>query len=173
MNTIRMISLIVAGMLLPFGASHAATDKNCDRHSELAADAQDLSGLSFRRMNLIERQFVAAHLAATDFSYARVERAQLTDAFLAGSKFFGTKARTASFRRACLNGSDFRKADLRQADFSGASLVGANFSGARLENVVWANTVCPDATKSDENGGTCEGHLNLQESPEVVAYLKR
>jgi uncharacterized protein YjbI with pentapeptide repeats len=50
------------------------------------------------------------------------------------------------------------------ANFTGVRFVdgylaGANLTGAVLTNVTWANTLCPDATNSDDNGGTCVGHL--------------
>jgi uncharacterized protein YjbI with pentapeptide repeats len=50
-------------------------------------------------------------------------------------------------------------ADLSGADLSGADLSGADLSGASLFGVIWSNTTCPDSTNSDDNGGTCEGHL--------------
>jgi len=79
-------------------------------------------------------------------------------------------------------------ADLRFADFTGGSIVGvpiygadfegANFTNANLDGsrgipnvipadgnggidapTVFSNTICPDGTNSDANGGTCIGHF--------------
>lgn len=34
-----------------------------------------------------------------------------------------------------------------------------NFSQSNFTGAIWSNTICPDDTNSDNNGGTCEGHL--------------
>lgn len=40
------------------------------------------------------------------------------------------------------------------ADLGGAD--GLDLAG--ITGVTWSNTLCPDYTNSDDNGGTCEGH---------------
>jgi hypothetical protein len=71
---------------------------------------------------------------------------------------------TADLRDARLAGAFLRDADLRGAkldgaDLTGADLTGADLTGASLVKVVWSRTTCPDATVSDANGRTCQGHL--------------
>ncbi len=56
-------------------------------------------------------------------------------------------------------GIDWHGCDLNLANLSGAILGGANLSGAELGAVIWNNTICPDGTNGDDNGGTCVGHL--------------
>jgi uncharacterized protein YjbI with pentapeptide repeats len=41
-------------------------------------------------------------------------------------------------------------ADLTEADLNGATMTGAN-----VTSVTWSNTVCPDGTNSNNDGGTC------------------
>ena len=53
-----------------------------------------------------------------------------------------------------LTGANLNGDDLTNADLSGAVTTGAN-----VNQVTWSNTVCPDGTNSDADGGTCKGHL--------------
>jgi hypothetical protein len=47
-------------------------------------------------------------------------------------------------------GVDLTRANLRAADVTGQSA---------LTNAIYNDTTCPDGTNSDDNGGTCIGHL--------------
>lgn len=134
----------------------------------------DLSGASFvkiyaRNSNLSGATLDGATLAS--------DTANLAAQFVK-VKFFGASMVGATLRNALFVGADFRGADLSGAtvhcaDFSGARLNGANMTGAdltgtyigrekpeNLTNVTWSNTTCPDGTNSDDNGGTCLGHLD-------------
>ena len=55
--------------------------------------------------------------------------------------------------------SDLNGANLRGANFTDANLAGAQMSESWLfdngDLVIWNNTICPDGTNSDDNGGTC------------------
>lgn len=67
-----------------------------------------------------------------------------------------------------LSNSDYNlsNANFTGANFTGANLTGANpkgavgLSGATLTNVIWSRTECPDGTLSNNDGGTCIGHLS-------------
>ena len=50
-------------------------------------------------------------------------------------------------------------ANLKGANLTGANLTRATLTGANLSGVTWSNTTCPDGTNSNNNGGTCLGHL--------------
>ena len=69
---------------------------------------------------------------------------------LSGSSLVGAYLRDVDLRGAVLDHSDLSGADLTGADLTGASIIG----------VTWDRTTCPDATISDDNGGTCAGHLS-------------
>ena len=73
----------------------------------------------------------------------------------------GASFRGADLREASLAGSNFGNADLTDAILSGgnlteADLTGATVTNADFANVTWSNTVCPDGTNSDDNGGVCD-----------------
>jgi hypothetical protein len=91
-------------------------------------------------------------------------------AALAGASLTGSNLTGAVFLGANLSGANLSNSNLKGADFAGANLTGANLTGANLKgatglstatltNVVWNKTTCPDATISNNNGGTCVGHL--------------
>jgi len=93
-----------------------------------------------------------------------------------GSSWVGTSLAGAGFiasdfTGANMTGTDFRGANFYSTSFTNATLDGADFTsaileflyqlhGASLVGVTWNNTRCPDRTNSDDNGGTCCGHLN-------------
>jgi len=65
---------------------------------------------------------------------------------------------------ALLNGANLEGADLEGGFLPNANLTGANLRHADLRHadiagVTWSNTVCPDGTSSNADGGTCLGHL--------------
>lgn len=67
--------------------------------------------------------------------------------------------RMVDFTNANLFNANFRLTDLRGADFSGANLARADLSSADVSGAIWNDTICPDFVNSNENNGTCEGHL--------------
>ena len=60
----------------------------------------------------------------------------------------------ANLSGAYLAGADFSSANLTQANLRGSVLTNANLSGVK-----WLQTTCPDGTISNDNAGTCVGHL--------------
>lgn len=61
---------------------------------------------------------------------------------------------SAVFEYDTADNTNFANDNLKDAIFAGTDLSTANLSG-----VTWSNTLCPDQTNSDANGGTCIGHL--------------
>ena len=79
---------------------------------------------------------------------------------LAGASLIGADLTGAVLTGADLTGANLSSADLRGADLSTANLRGATgLQTATLTGAVWGTTTCPDGTTSDQNGGTCLGHL--------------
>ena len=67
----------------------------------------------------------------------------------------------ADLVRADLSGANLTGANLYNAALNNADLNGANLTGAdHLTSVWWNNTICPDGTNSDNNGGTCVNNLD-------------
>ena len=47
----------------------------------------------------------------------------------------------------------------KEKSMGNADLGGADgLDLADITGMTWSNTLCPDYTNSDDNGGTCEGH---------------
>ena len=83
----------------------------------------------------------------------------LTRSVLSGKDLSGVNFTDANLTSVDLSGADLSGADLSGADLSFAILSGATLSGAVVSGVTWSYTRCPDGTKSEDNGYTCEGHL--------------
>jgi uncharacterized protein YjbI with pentapeptide repeats len=89
----------------------------------------NLVGANASGVNLVGTYLAGANLSSANLSQARLQRAVLTNANLSGAKL------------------------------NFANLTGATATGANLTGVSWVQTICPDGTNSNNNGGTCIGHL--------------
>jgi CSLREA domain-containing protein len=100
----------------------------------------------------LTRTPAAVSLRVTDCDPTTLHpNAALTGANLAGR-----------YLRGCdLTNSALTNANLTNVDFTDAILRTASMDGANVTGVVWSNTICPDGTNSDGNGGTCVGHFPL------------
>lgn len=150
-----------------------------DARRALLCDAI-LVGADLRDANLGEASLEDADLRSADASSIRLDGAganfaQFTDARLTNASLRSLFAVGATFNGADLRGADVRDADLAHARFVDADLRGvqldrtdltmADLTGADLQRatgldtVTWSATICPDGTNSDDDGGTCLGHL--------------
>ncbi len=121
---------------------------------EAALAGADLHGANFSRAVLERADLSNTNLASTVFSNAILTNANLTDAAASSAVFL-----ESDLQEAWALNADFSGADFTGANLSSAMLQGASFDGAILTDFVWQHTVCPDNTNSDDNGGTCVGHL--------------
>ena len=99
----------------------------------------NFSGANIPSADIYEVSFLNGDLQGVDFSY--------TD--FSGVDIIGTS----------LQGVDFRSAFLRNVDFVDSDLNGADLTDLSHQGVTWANTICPDGTNSDDNGGTCWNNI--------------
>ena len=99
-----------------------------------------LSDRGFRNVNLSYAVMVNAVLTNQDFSNSNFTNANLTNAILTGVN---------------LTTADFTGANLSGAQLTDVDLTDAEITNADLTNVIWQNTMCPDGTNSDSNGGFC------------------
>jgi hypothetical protein len=123
-----------------------------DRRIEAVEDVANHEALKAAFERCLRRLLVAAVLATAGiiaYAWAANPPARTVTADLRNARLPGAFLRDADLRGAKLDG----------ADLTGADLTGADLTGASLVKVVWARTTCPDATVSDANGGTCQGHL--------------
>jgi uncharacterized protein YjbI with pentapeptide repeats len=104
---------------------------------QLSFDGSNLTNADFRGIDPIGiYQNANSDLTDADFTGANLTDAQ----FVSSTNLFQT---------------DFTNANLTNASFANSGLSNANLTG-----VTWSNTTCPDFTNSDNNGGTCIGHLD-------------
>jgi hypothetical protein len=129
----------------------------------------NLSGTKFTSTNLKFANLSNTILTNTDFEGAFLDNANLSGADLSKTSipFYCSSANSSNFSNVKLTGvtiqcslnlADFTNADFTNARFVKASLWRATFTGAILTGVSFSNTICPDGTNSDNNGGTCIGH---------------
>jgi hypothetical protein len=87
-----------------------------------------------------------------------------------GANWQGVNLSTAVVRAGSFRNADFTGANLQGTRFVDGAMEGCNFTDANLQGAsfehwqsmsgsTWSNTICPDGTNSDSNGGTCTGHL--------------
>ncbi len=123
-----------------------------------------LEDASLNRANLSWTTMIGAHAAFAPFVDANLSNAVWRDGFGTGATFNGADLHRIDFRGTDLRSSRFLGSDLRYArldgvDFTNADLTGANWRRSTgLATAIFSNTICPDGTNSDANGGTCVGH---------------
>lgn len=129
---------------------------------------------------------VVAVCPRCNFSYLELDGIELPGAILAGSYMGSVQMAGANLAEAYMDSVYLGSAVLTGADLTGTNLTGATLTGANLTDVifsnttmvganmqgaittgadlssnpaiVYGNTICPDGTNTDYNGGTCEGH---------------
>jgi outer membrane protein assembly factor BamB len=94
------------------------------------------------------------YLPGANLSGANATNANFTGAYLAGANLSSANLSQAQMQRSVLSNANLTAARLNLAVLTGATLTGATLTG-----VTWAQTTCPDGTNSNNNGGTCTGHL--------------
>jgi len=151
------------------GASFTATQLN-DVDLELAT----LTGATFTNVYGRGTNFGQSTLDSARFVAQAQLRTQFVGASFAYASMRGAVLDKVLFVNADFRGTDLTGATLRCNDFSNARFQGADMTDANLtfsyigrdrpqnlSGVYWNNTTCPDGTNSDDNGGTCIGHLHF------------
>lgn len=132
------------------------------------------TGVDFSHVNLYGATLSNADLSNTIFIAATLN-SSIHNAEADNANFSNSNMRGVDLRNSNLSGSIMTNVNLLQSylveanflnvDLTNANLTEANFTGAInvdttiRTGVIWSNTTCPDGTNSDDNGGTCEGHL--------------
>ncbi len=86
---------------------------------------------------------------------ANLEGVNLEGDNLPEANLQGANLQNANLQKANLQGANLNKANL-----TGANLDGANTKGANLNKITWSNTICPDGSNSNSDGGTCVNNLS-------------
>lgn len=111
-------------------------------------------GCDLAGANLVNANMAGQVFGGTDLAHGNLSGADLEDTI-----FFLTDMDQANLIGADLSKAKLVFVDLAQANLTNANLSGATFFGVDVSGVIWSNTICPDATNSNTDGGTCAGHL--------------
>jgi uncharacterized protein YjbI with pentapeptide repeats len=122
-----------------------------------------LAGAELERANLWNVDLPGRDMGGINLDSAAVQ-SRYSDLLVdwAGVNLTGAHLWNAAFSEVDLTGANFTGAWLSGVWFKDSNLTGANFTNPADDgfNVRWTNTICPDGTNSDVNGGTCLGHLS-------------
>jgi uncharacterized protein YjbI with pentapeptide repeats len=111
-------------------------------------------------LNFNQTNWAFAHLVNVKMQSSTFVKANFAHVVMTSSNFEGANFRGANFTLARLMDSLLVNADLQGADFTYTNLRGAKGLGAQyLAGAIWHNTICPDGTNSDSDGGTCLRNL--------------
>jgi uncharacterized protein YjbI with pentapeptide repeats len=84
----------------------------------------------------------------------------LSHANLAGADLQGANLNGVNLSGAFVAGANLASTNLNHANVTGANLSGVTVTfDTNVNGVTWGDTICPDSTKSDADGGTCLAHL--------------
>lgn len=158
-------------ILLRIGGT-SLSGRNFDKAilSQAQFDNEDLSNSSFVGAMLLAVNTAAgssdlpgipSNLSGVDFTDANANGFQGSSANFTAANFTRADLTTAVFsdREGYPNGADLTNANFTGANLTRAHMRNAITTGADFTDVIWNHTVCPDNTNSDDNGGTCIGHL--------------
>ena len=120
-----------------------ATASTCNTSSGNLSN-QDLSGCNLTSSNLQGKNLKGGNLSSTNLSGSSLQGSNLMNADLSGAN---------------LSGANLSGTNLKGVNFTNAILDGASLSGANLNGAIWSNTICPDGTNSNSDGGTCVNNL--------------
>lgn len=156
------VLIVLAIAILAIGRLSAAAQERAVASPTPISRACILAGTHLaheQRPSLAGADLVGCDLRGSDLRFANLSGADLREADLRGANLSGANLSHADLSGAKLNGTDLFAADLRDANLSDAILFGAELAGTNLTGVRWGNTTCPDGSNSNDNGGTCLGHL--------------
>ena len=73
----------------------------------------------------------------------------------------GANLSNANLTSAEISNANLNNANLSGANLTGADLYGSNLTGATLSGITWSDTICPDGSNSNSDGGTCAHNLTI------------
>jgi hypothetical protein len=163
------ITAVYGGSSTLVGSTSSALTQNVDTslssYPKLSNGAYNLQNATLSNaylvnLNLANASAINATLTGADLSGATLTSANLTQANLTNANLSGANLTGANLSQANLSGANLSSANLTNANLSQANLKGATgMSTATLTGVTWSKTTCPDGTTSNQDGGTCLGHL--------------
>ncbi len=99
--------------------------------------------------------YSAPTMNGVDFTNDDFTNANVNGVIIDSANFTGANLTGANFSN-CNGGGgqNFSNVNFTNANFSGCT----NIAGSTITSATWSNTICPDGTNSDNDGGTCVGH---------------
>ena len=170
-----------SGFLIGPRADLSGVDLTGANLNEVDVSGADLSGADLTGAAMVEANLYEANLEGARFDNVLLSWAYMSSVRASGAGFNGAEMSHVDLTYADLTEADLTGvvlsfsvlsyADLTRADlsltelfavfFTGADLTDANLTFADGVNATyWDGTICPDGTNSDDNLGTCCGHLN-------------
>lgn len=104
-----------------------------------------LAGLDLSDLSITGADLRLTDLSGTDFSNTILDGVLMNGANASGANFTGVR----------FQGGGIMASDISFADFTNANLDGVNFGSPNTTGTIWSNTICPNGTNSDNQGGTC------------------
>jgi uncharacterized protein YjbI with pentapeptide repeats len=136
----------------------------------------DLSSAELSGADMAEVNLSSADLSGADLSNAAIQHSNLSNANLVDADLSNFDGDDDTMTGADLSGAQLGIGGITESDLTGANLSDINLNGSdisydnltnatllgdfniRSGNLIddtWSNTTCPDATNSDNDGGTC------------------
>lgn len=110
---------------------------------------RDLTFTDFSEARLTRANFALADLILTKFKGAEIDAAIFENARIYNADFGGASLRFSSFSLARTEDTNFQSANLEGANFAGALMNGADLSGADLRNTTWSDARLREADLSN------------------------
>jgi hypothetical protein len=126
---------------------------------ETITKCSTLAGCNLAGADLTNAPLPGANLKGANLLRAVLVGANLSGANLSGANLNGANLSGANLTGANLTGANLAGANLSSANLSGAVLTNAKTTSANFTKAIWSNSTCPDGTNSNNDGGTCGGHL--------------
>ena len=155
MDDDRQLAQQTRVLVLPAGETRGR------RHLELQGAQQD-GGAGLRpgteRVIVTPWSDILSNVLVTKKS--NLHGANLEGVNLEGDNLPDANLQGANLQNANLQKANLEGANLNKANLTGANLDGANTKGANLNKITWSNTICPDGSNSNSDGGTCVNNLS-------------
>lgn len=117
-----------------------------------------LQNADLRGANLSYATLGKATLYRANLRNADLRNADLIDANLIEADLYNANLAAANLTNAVPNYANLSHANLSGTGLGAANLGGAHGTPSTIAGATWNNTICPDWTNSDSNGGTCASH---------------
>ncbi|MFA5935657.1 MAG: pentapeptide repeat-containing protein [Patescibacteria group bacterium] len=119
-----------------------------------------LDGIDLQGRDLSSAWLKSAYIVDSNFSHTTMTNAVFTGATLTASNFSSSNLINASLEAAQADSVDFTSSTLTGVNLTNTNLTDSfGLTASSLDGAAYWSTICPDATNSDDNEGTCVGHL--------------